>query len=408
MRIPILLAAILALHPVLASAQELESLAGVRLDFDRAGARALAMGATGVSSKSPDAAAMNPAAIAGADRSFSILAGRRTMEGRYIADNTLRTTALDSTTSGLQSASVTLPMAGLTWSFFYDQPIDVSHSTLPALPNGAGTSTPFYFCDGHLSAEPCDFAVVFGLPAALPLETSLSLQRYGAAAAWSRGPFALGASLRQERLHQQSGFSNDRAFSTPSSGITETTDDSSLTWNAGLTWDLAPNARLGAAYASGGSFRGNRTFLNGAARPIEFRTPSSASVGLSFDPIPQLTLATDVVRIQYSEMMHDHRALFPGPSEIGYRDATELHAGAEYRRGTVALRAGWWRDPAHALSILNGVSGPPPFQYIAAIVDSDEDHLTAGIGVGVKTRFDASVDRGSRGMQLALGVSTKF
>jgi len=32
-----------------------------------------------------------------------------------------------------------------------------------------------------------------------------------------------------------------------------------------------------------------------------------------------------------------------------YPDVTEFHAGVEYRIGSVALRGGWWRDPAHGL-----------------------------------------------------------
>ena len=108
------------------------------------------------------------------------------------------------------------------------------------------------------------------------------------------------------------------------------------------------------------------------------------------------------------EMMHGNRNVFPQQSELGYPDVTELHAGAEYRAGKYALRAGWWRDPAHALAIRNGVMPPPPFHYLVAADDPTENHVTAGLSYGEKTRFDASIDRGSRSTRVAFGVSTAF
>jgi hypothetical protein len=136
--------------------------------------------------------------------------------------------------------------------------------------------------------------------------------------------------------------------------------------------------------------------------------PPSLGVGVSIDPMPQLTLSADAVRVRYSAMMHDQRDIFPQGSEIGYPDVTELHAGAEYRAGGIALRAGWWRDPAHALAMQNGIVPPPPFHYASLLENESENHVTAGIGVGTKTRFDASIDRASRSTRLALGMSTTF
>jgi hypothetical protein len=406
-RIPILIA-VLLLIPITAAAQEIENLAGVRLTFDRAGARSLAMGSTGIASNDANAAAANPAAIAGARRTFTLETRRRTFEGRYLADNDLNTVGVESSTRGIRSASLTLPMAGLTWSFFYDQPLDVQHSTVPAFssssPVGQGT---FFVCDGQVSATPCNApAVAYHLPGTFPIDTDLQLQRYGAAAAWSRGPLAVGASLRREHLRQQAAFST--AVLNGYSGIAETTDDAALTWSAGMTWNAGSAARIGASYASGGSFAGTRTFPFDPAQSIELRTPPSLGVGVSVTPLPRLTLAADAVRVQYSAMMHDRRNVFPQGSVIGFPDVTELHAGAEYRIGSVALRGGWWRDPAHALEIRNGVLPPPPFHYLPALAGSPENHLTAGIGFGGKTRFDASIDRGERSTRVALEVSTSF
>ncbi len=387
------------------SAQEIESIAGVRLTFDRAGARSLAMGSTGIAANDADLASTNPAAIAGAARSFSIETRRRSLEGRYISDSALNTIGVDSSTSAIRSAALTFPMSGLTWSFFYDQPLDVHHSTEPAF-RGPSAYAPFFICEGRPAVAPCNSPqMLLDLPITFPVDAQLQLQRYGAAAAWSRGPLAVGASIRRDHFRQQTAFLPGHG---PYDGIAENVDDTALTWSGGATWSFGSAARIGATYASGGSFAGQRTFSFDPAQPIELRTPPSFGAGISIDPLPQLTIAADAMRVRYSTMMHGQRNINPALSELGYPDVTELHAGAEYRAGGIALRAGWWRDPAHALATFNGILPPPPFSNIAAILESSESHVTAGIGVGTKTRFDASVDRSKSSTRVGFGVSTKF
>jgi hypothetical protein len=398
----------LLLVSLTAAAQEIESLAGVRLTFDRPGARSLAMGSTGLAILAADGAATNPASIAGASRSVSIERRRRTMEGRYIASTNLDTIGIQSTTTDIRSASFTVPTGHTTWSFFYDAPLDVNHSTASAFTSG--TSAPFFVCDGHVVSSACNAtALLLALPATYAIDASLRLQRYGGAAAWSSGPLAVGASVRREHLEQQTAYVPTALGVQPYAGVSETTDDTSMTWSAGLTWNITHAARIGAAYSSGGSFSGTRTFPAPTnAQSLELRTPSSIGAGIAIDALPSLTLSADAVRVDYSEMMHDRRNVFPQASSIGYPDVTELHAGAEYRFGKVAVRGGWWRDPAHALSVQNGITPPPPFHYITAIVDQSENHLTAGLGFGGKTRFDAAIDRSPRSTQISLGVSSTF
>ncbi|HVR40960.1 MAG TPA: hypothetical protein VMU84_17845 [Thermoanaerobaculia bacterium] len=395
---PRILAVALLLIPLATHAQEIESLAGVRLTFENAGARALAMGSTGKA---------NPADIAGAKRSFALESRRRTIEGRYFSDASLNTTGIDSTTNGVSSASLIVPMPHTTWAFFYEEPMNVEHSTASAF-NKSSQASVFFLCNARLSATPCGPAVYFPTPVTYPLDTSLRLQRYGVTTAWSRGPLAIGASVRYERFHQKSAFVFSNLVVAAPAGVDETTNDSDTTYSAGATWKLSKNARIGASYASGGAFAGTRTFAPDFVRPIEFRTPSTLRGNVAIDVLPQLTLAADVVRVAYSEMVHSRRDLFPQGAELGYEDATELHAGAEYRIGNVAMRTGWWRDPAHALTSLNGLDAPPPFTIAAGIINEAENHVTAGIGFGGKTRFDAAIDRGSRSTNVVMGVTTTF
>lgn len=392
------------------SAQEIESIAGARITFDRAGARSLGMGSTGIAAKDASLASTNPAAIAGAPRSLSIETRRRSLEGRYISDASLNTIGVDSSTNGINAASLTFPMSGLTWSLFYDKPLDVHHSTEPAYANVSQNpnswQSPFFICEGRPSVTPCNSPqVMLDLPMTFPVDARLRLQRHGAAAAWTRGPLAVGASVRRDHFTQQTAFLPNLG---PNSGVAENVDDTATTWSGGATWSFGPAARIGASYSSGGAFAGARTFAFDPARALEFRTPASIGAGISIDPLPQLTIAADALRVNYSAMMHDQRSTFPQGSQLGYPDVTELHAGAEYRLGGVALRAGWWRDPAHALEVRNGIQPPPPFTAIAGILDTTENHVTAGIGFGTKMRFDASIDRSLRTTRLGFGVTTTF
>jgi hypothetical protein len=88
---------------------------------------------------------------------------------------------------------------------------------------------------------------------------------------------------------------------------------------------------------------------------------------------------------------------------LPYRDVTELHAGAEYTlpgRTPIAIRAGWWRDPAHS-----GAFAERPLSTIAG--ETDEDHLTIGAGLLLgPARLDVSVDHaddsGNRRAAIAL------
>lgn len=401
----LLLASLLAAVTFPLAAQEIESLAGVRLNFDRPGTRELGMGSAGIAVAGANGAMTNPASIAGQGRSLSIEGGRRTMEGSYFGNEQLDTVGVDSSTRGIESAAVTMPWGGLTWSFTRDEPVDVDHSTVPAF-TGASAGA-FFICDGRVSASFCNSTPSeFNLPATFPIDAKLRLQRYGATAAWSSGPFAVGASLRRETLRQESAFTSAGVVAT--SGTAETIDDSALTWSGGATWAAGKRVRFGATYVSGASFAGERRFLDSGPQAIEFRTPASLGAGIAIEALPNLTIAADARRVEYSAMMHDRRALNPDQSVIGYSDVTEVHAGGEYRSGRLALRAGWWRDPAHALSIRNGIEPPTPLHYIAAIDDADEDHLTAGIGYGEKTRLEAAVDRSDRSTRVLFGVSTTF
>ncbi len=370
------------------SGQEIESVAGVRFTFATPGARSLGMGGTSVAATDAASAAANPATIDGSGRAASVELRRNEIEGRYYANTSLDTVGQSSTTSGISSAFVTVPFNRGALAFAYDEPLNVDHSTVPLF-NG----------------DPAQEAT---LPATLPANATLSLRRYSTSAAWSVGPLALGASARYERFRQNSSFVASSSSFFPFESVTEQTDAGDWTWSGGAVWKIAERARIGVSYSSGGRFDGTRSFPVAAPQSIEFRTPSSARAGIEFAATPSFTIAAEAVHVAYSEMLQSNRHTFPQGSEYAMADVTEPHAGIEWRHGNLALRAGWWRDPAHALQITNGVVPPTPLNYVTGIVNQSENHVTAGIGYGDTTRFEAAVDRGTYSTRISAGIVSRF
>jgi long-subunit fatty acid transport protein len=153
-------------------------------------------------------------------------------------------------------------------------------------------------------------------------------------------------------------------------------DDSAIRYGGGMIWDPVPSLRFGAVYRRGPSYDVTATTISepklsttrkSATCPAKFHVPDFYGVGVSVRPNAFLHINADVVRVTYSKMSRD----FVEFSEIStacesqsrakaYRvpDGREYHLGIRYvaarrndflRRHPLTLRAGAWREPAHAL-----------------------------------------------------------
>lgn len=388
----------LSLLPFTSMAQEIETIAGIRIVFSTAGARSTGMGRVSTLAGDTAASISNPAALAGTREQLSIEARRTSRESRYFTNSALDTTTHEFTSSAIGSVVVASNFYGATWALSYDEPLQemrpadhagMSRTTVPVR-NGV----PDPGCRVCPTLE-------FRVPTSPNAPSSLRLRRYGAAMAKSVGGISVGASARLEDFRQDSS-------SSPFPGVRETSDDHAVTWTAGVLWMPASPLRLGASYASGARF-GSIRHLPQNPDPwprlvsTEFRTPSSIRAGFEVTPFRSVTLAADAVRIRYSEMMHERRELFAG-RPLSSPDVTEWHVGAEYRVGAVALRGGWWLDPAHRIDT-GGAVPPSGLTEIILVPDEDENHFTLGIGVGRRVRFDAAIDRGSRGTAALIGIA---
>jgi hypothetical protein len=212
-------------------------------------------------------------------------------------------------------------------------------------------------------------------------------RRYGVTAAFERGAFSFGAGAELQELDETyelvraplgnvSIFNFDRA--------TIHTAGRKVVPNAGVRWRIHPRIALAAAYNGGAEY--DRTedvcsvgLFSGRCSSELVRIGTTKSGGanayrasISVAPLERLTVTAEAVRRN------------SGKLGAGYRDTTDLHAGAEVRlpRLPVSLRAGWVRQPAKfdGIDFLELPSGPV-------------EHRTYGAGLDVAgARIDVAYD----------------
>jgi hypothetical protein len=390
----------------------------LRFRFEAPGARSAAMG--GATEALEDTFSTNPAALARVrERRVAVDARRTTSETEFITAGTVgafQTDAIGSRSSGIQAATVVIPTRAATFAFFVDEPMNASMST-HGLPRGERASivigirnnvlVPVSDCPDPSTVaygEACALAF-YDSPIAVQGDTRVSLRRAGGTVAFGRGPLSFGASAQLTRLDEEARFYD----------VESRAEGSRVTWSAGAQWQVSPVVRAGASYQSGAKYPATRTFPEGQIPyPVRsFNTPSSYGAGLAFGLAPNVTVALDARRIRYSEMLAGVNPFTGTPEEVFLYvmpDVTELHAGAEVRLPTrvpVAVRAGWWRDPAHRIRVKSDL---PHWITIFNLlfVDEDEDHLTAGIGVGDRLRLDAAIDKSEHTTRGSLTLATTF
>ena len=394
------LAAWFALSTLSLHAQLMESLAGVRLHFDDPGARAAAMGGANVALTNEWAT--NPASLAGAKQIAIVEASHRAQTTRYVTGigaSQLITTDVAHSSNGVSAITFVTPLSGITTSLTYDEPIDEQRSADPA----ASTSNGFITVtrQGKITFN-C--ATCFGGGVRLPnfplVDVSLRLQRWNGSLAWQHGPLSLGASVRYTQAREETA--SDRL-----PYDLERIDDASWSYVAGLKWDITPALHAGASYESPAAVNGTQnTGTASITTPKRFETPATWRGGVAIDAASNLTLAADAVRIRYSRLTRGRFNDVVPFDGMNYPDVMELHAGAEYRIGSVAVRGGWWRDPAHGLEPIGRWDSTNA--QLSLLENRSENHVTAGFSAGTRTRLDAAIDRGSRSTRVIVGVGATY
>jgi hypothetical protein len=132
-----------------------------------------------------------------------------------------------------------------------------------------------------------------------------------------------------------------------------------------------------------------------------FHIPDVYGAGISVRPIPVLTINADAVHVTYSNLVDHFVSINEDIRSIdkAYHasDVTELHVGGEYffaARIPFALRAGWWRDPAHAIEYRGPLALPDA--VAAAILypkGRAQNHRSVGGGFAwPRFQIDAAYD----------------
>jgi long-chain fatty acid transport protein len=242
----------------------------------------------------------------------------------------------------------------------------------------------------------------------LPFLSALSIQErtYGIAGAYKIGNFSFGATARYQRFNETAfTFRVTPTFDFSSISVQATSDITNsnerakdkhdLTFAGGVKWAPSDRFSAGAVYKQGAKFPAP-TFAANADTNFEFvkvsdtvfHIPDVYGAGVSVRPIPVLTINADAVHVTYSNLVdhfvsinEDIRAI---DKAYHANDVTEIHVGGEYffaARIPFALRAGWWRDPAHAIEYRGTLAVPDA--VAAAILypkGQSQNHYSVGGG----------------------------
>ena len=366
-----------------ASAQTFEQLTALRLSETSMSVRGAAMGAV-----ADDDPSLNPASLSTFDKMMFSVGGMRSSYRREFFTN-------------VSDELVTSERRAMN-------PTTFSHAMM-AMPLGSSfTIGAWYRAEPELTGQEPAASIARDpfVPADCPLDSCVRVFiigagsferrdiRYGTALSWERGPLSIGAGAEVQELREAGELLRSRPTFQPTlyDRVFLTAAGREIVPHAGIRWRVTPRIALAASYKGAGTFRRTREACYSDGRPVsgcrservlegesEQTMPDSYRASVAIQPLDRLHLVVEAVRRNHTNLIHTD-TISGRLITRDLRDATELHAGAEYRLGSVALRGGWWRDPARQ----NDFGVNPEFDFIRR-----RDHVTFGAGVNVGA---ASVD----------------
>lgn len=440
---------------------DIEALAGLQFNFGNPGARALGMGGAFLGlADDASAAEANPAGLT------ILRTPEISIEGRnFEAIQFFNTTGVfpDIEREGFSAysdpvqlafASFVYPMGNGAFAAYYHEPINFEGQfnalTTQFLGFPQFRDAPRFFqpqgdppgSAGPVTEEACieiinqtgdPFSCLQYQQFPFVTDVQIKLKTAGLAYAHQFGSFSLGASVRYQEFEEFAStfrvaidnFGNAQliqqlAQATVSGDDLGKQDD--LTFSAGFKWQLVDNFSVGGVYKQGAEYD-TATFvdnLDGAGFQVagdpKFHIPDVYGVGVSWRPTPVFTINADVVEVGYSNLTEDFQSIYTEAQVLGQgayqtKDATEYHIGAEYffiGAIPVAIRAGYWHDPAHGLEYVGPRTctdevfneNDRPFcaanRTVLSILfpgSEDQDHYSIGIGLAWPNfQIDAAYD----------------
>jgi len=449
--------------PLAAQNVDIEALSGLQFNFGNPGARSLGMGGAFLGlADDASAAEANPAGL-------TILRKPEvSVEGRNYLENQVFTTGgtypdLERTPfkhysdrAVVSFASFVYPIKNFTLGAYFHEPLNNKGGGVVAprydeftgdlitlgpnffLPGGGGSPISEAECDAlRRQTNNPGACVEFRLD---PFTSALDvrMRTIGISGAWQIHPkFSIGLTARHQRFQEAAFTFRFTQFLDPSTisvqatakegenGQLEIVEETDTTFAAGFKWSPTDKISFGGVYKMGPQFTAP-LFFAGAATNNEFlqvadttfHIPDVAGLGVSVRPLPVLTINLDAVHVKYSNLVDDFVASVADVRELdedpfGADDVIELHVGAEYVFTTkipFALRAGFWRDPAHSVE-WRGPLNRPDFIAEAMLYPKGETQNHMSIGAGLawpRFQIDAAYDTADNYKVGSISFVTRF
>ena len=145
----------------------------------------------------------------------------------------------------------------------------------------------------------------------------------------------------------------------------------------------------------------------------EFKVPDVFALGVLIKPVPQLNIAADYRRVQYSQVTSGMGSAFGAdPDDYVVDDANEVRVAGEYLftnlpspLSAIAVRGGYWFDPDHRIRY----EGPFSTDTVVYPAGEDEGHFTFGGGIVFeKAQFDVGFDRSETVKTFSVSAVLRF
>lgn len=428
--------------PLCAQNTDIEALSGLQFNFGNPGARSLGMGGAFIGlADDASAAEANPAGLTILRKSeISIEARRTTTAQTFVTGGTypyVNTSDFAAARKSVAFASAVVPARHWVLAVYYHRPlafrnrVDVTQRY----------SMPVYFVgpSGPVTREDCPSIAGCQQRQIYPFATSADVQMetYGIAAAREWGNFSVGAGVRYHRFEEvaETIRRDVDAPGQPVFVVSQTNSgkfygdaaNSDVTFVAGVKWAPSPRFSIGGVYKQDATFAapvtaGQAGVAQTAIGMTRFHVPASRGVGVAFRPIPALTLSADAIHVSYAHLTDNFVSVIEygtgsgGLEQVaGYkaRNVIERHLGVEYfilGHTPVAIRGGWWRDPAHAIAYRGPLTTA---EEVAARIlfpgARDENHYSAGMGIAwQRFQIDAAYDTSRSLKNASVSVIARF
>ena len=448
--------------PALAQNVDIEALSGLQFNFGNPGARSLGMGGAFLGlADDASAAEANPAGLTILRKPEVSIEARNYLEQQLFTTSgtypeVVRTPFTHySDRVVLTFASAVLPIKNkFTVGLYYHEPLNNQGGGIVApkvneftgrveaqlpnffLPAGGGDPITENECEALRRSKNNPFACLEYRVDPFISALQVRQRTFGVAGAWQVHPkFSIGVSARHQRFSESAftfRFTQQFEPSTVSvqatakvkNGEVELTEETDTTFTGGFKWSPTDKISIGGVYKQGPAFTAP-LFFQGAQTnfefielaPTTFHIPDVMGLGISVRPIPVLTINADAVRVKYTNLVDDFVASVADVREIdepfGVDDVTELRLGAEYFFATkipFALRAGYWRDPAHSVE-WRGPLTRPDFLAEALLYPKGEaqDHISVGAGFAwPRFQIDAAYDTSKHYKVGSISMVTRF